>query len=112
MGDTAAVVAGELGVGAAGPERAHRLVAAIATVIVVVTAVVVRHTAAVATGEHSGVAGVERCGPIRRQGEDEDTHQGYFCKGVGIHCPTFTTWILGLPDRAINAAICGAACEV
>ena len=82
MGDAAAVVAGELGVGAAGPELARRLVAAVAAVVVVVAAVVVRHAAAVSAGEHRGLAGVERCRPIgRKEREGVDTGRVWM-KGV------------------------------
>ncbi len=59
--DAAAVIAGELSVGVAGAEQAARLVAVIPAVIIVIAAVVIWHTTAISTGEHSGLAGVKRC---------------------------------------------------
>lgn len=59
--DAATVTAGELSVGVAGAEQAARLVAVIPAVIIVIAAVVIWHTTAISTCEHSGLAGVKCC---------------------------------------------------
>lgn len=59
FGDAAAVVAGELSFGVAGPEQAAHLVAVVPAVVIVVAAVVVGHAAAVATGDGRRGTGVE-----------------------------------------------------
>lgn len=69
-GDAAAVVARELAGGVAGPEEAADLVAPVSAVVVVVAAIVVGHTAPVATGEHGWLTGVEGC--IARRGGHQE----------------------------------------
>lgn len=59
--NTAPVVAGELCVGVTRSEQTAHLVTIVSTVVIVVAAVVVGHTTAIATSEHCRLTGVEGC---------------------------------------------------
>lgn len=59
--DAAAITAGELSVGVARSEQTAHLVTVVSTVIIVVTPIVVRHTAPIATGKYGGLTRVEGC---------------------------------------------------
>lgn len=59
--DAATIVACKLCVWVAGPKRAAFLITVITTVVIVITAVVVRHTPAISTGIQSRLTGVKSC---------------------------------------------------
>lgn len=69
LGNASAVVAGELCVGVTWSEQTAHLVTVVSTVVIVVTAVVVGHTAPIATSEHCGFTGVEGCQSESRTGQ-------------------------------------------
>lgn len=54
-----AVVAGELSTGVTRPEQTAQLIAVVSAVVIMVTAVVIGHTTAIATGEDRGLTSVE-----------------------------------------------------
>lgn len=59
--NAASVVTGELCVRVTRSEQTSHFIAVVPAVIIMVTAVVVRHASPVSTSEHSGLAGVEGC---------------------------------------------------
>lgn len=71
LGDTAAVVAAELCIEVAGSEETTHFIAIVSTVIIMVTAVVVRNTSPISTGEHCRLTGVEGWWTETRQNKSE-----------------------------------------
>lgn len=57
--NTTAIVTGELSIGVARPEQTAQLVTVVSTVVIMVTAVVIGHTTAIATSEDGRFASVE-----------------------------------------------------
>lgn len=54
-----AIVAGELSTGVTRPEQTAQLITVVSTVVIMVTAVVIRHTTAIATSEDCRLTSVE-----------------------------------------------------
>lgn len=57
--NTAAIVAGELSVGVTRSEETTHLITVVSTVIIMITAVVIGHTTAIATSKDRRLTGVE-----------------------------------------------------
>lgn len=67
--NAAPIVAGELCVGVTWSKKTAHFVTVVSTVVIVVTAVVVGHTSAIATSEHCRFTGVEGCQSESRTGQ-------------------------------------------
>lgn len=67
--NTAAIVAGEFCVGVAWSEQTAHLVTVVSTVIVVITAVVIRHTPPIATSENCRLTCMEGCDAELKTGQ-------------------------------------------
>lgn len=108
--NTAPVVAGELRVRVTRPEETALLIAVISAVVVVVTAIVVGHTSPIATGEHSGFAGVEGCQSESRTGQERESRQR--AQPGRKWDDAWMQQTLILPDSAIkDDSTCGTACK-
>ncbi len=104
--NAASIVTGELCVGVTRSEETAHLITVISTVIIVVTAVVVGHTTAIATSKHCWLAGVEGCQSKSSTGQSSGQTE---IKREGGD--THMLWQLILPDKSIkDDSNCGTAC--
>lgn len=102
--NTAAIVASELSVWVTRFEQTAHLITVVSTVVIVVTAVVVRNTPAIATSKDCGLTGVEGCQSESKTGQSSVIRK----KKSDIH----KQWKLILPDKAIkDDSNCGTACK-